>query len=237
LYKQKQLFLGNNYLINRKANFLVVKDEKYVSAMQVAVNSFLSHHSDFEALIHTDEDLLKAVEEVVYRSPFSNRISIQIINNHSDWRITKLKLIIDLAGTNEYYLDVDTRTNGKFPYLKKATFFVDEGPIIDLGNFKKDSLPIMNLNNHKFHMLNTTFFSWGGYNCNNLNEILELFRELENLYKDSNKMRLLEQISLSVFIQKNKIDYDVLKLEDKSFDRGILESSYLGTTGRHIYRR
>jgi hypothetical protein len=67
--------------------------------------------------------------------------------------------------------------------------------------------------------------------------MFELFRLLENNFKGTEKERLIEQMALSIFVQKNNYKYTVLKVKDRSFDGGILESSYLGATGRQIYRR
>ena len=225
----KQLMFHANLPVNKKANFLVISDERYVKALEVAVNSFLSHHYEFNAIIHTDQKLLEKIKEIVRSSPYFRKIEIRLIGKPEDWRTEKLRIIDEMLGTQDYYLDVDTRTNGRFPFTEEIIFFVDEGLLIKIteADFSETS----------YNMLNTTFFSWSGITMNKPTGILEIFQTLEKKYKNSEKERLLEQMALSIFIQKNHYEYKVLKSNDKSFDGGILESSYLGTTGRQIYRR
>jgi len=224
-----QLMFNEDISMDKRANFLVVVDERYLDAAEVAVNSFLSHHHDYIAIIHTDKALIMKVESFVAATPFARKIQIRLIDKQQDWRLSKLMIIEEMVGTFDYYLDVDTRSNGKFPNSKQILFFVDEGPTIkgvDLNTVKTE-----------YKMLNTTIFSWSGIRPSYPNEIFELFRLLENNFKGTEKERLIEQMALSIFVQENNYKYTVLKVKDHSFDGGILESSYLGATGRQIYRR
>jgi hypothetical protein len=189
-------------------------------------------------VIHTDNELYTNVREFAENSIYRERI--EIIQSHAEihWTEKKYELLMSLQGKKDLYLDVDTRCNNKIDIGNEVTCFVDEGNILEqypyneiLREFPSVEFP------QKSRMLNTTFFTWNGHLLHEKYQDNYLYKKVFLNASAFSKERLSEQIAISMLVTNSFPDYEGLKKQDKSFDKGVIESSYLGATGRFIYRR
>ena len=222
----------------RKCNFLILNDPRYLKAGKIAIHSFLARNRDYLAIVHTDVTLYDSVVGLVEKSLFKDRIEIVLSTSDTHWTEQKFRLLMSMQGLSDLYLDVDTRCNKKVKTDEHVTCFVDEGNLLKqepyssiLGIFPNESFP------QRSRMLNTTFFTWNGHTLMDDSQVLELFYKIFRSATAYSKERLAEQITVSILVANNFPNYGALKKIDTSFDRGIIESSYLGATGRFIYRR
>jgi hypothetical protein len=219
-------------------HFLILKDPRYLSAGIIAIHSFLARNRKYIAVIHTDNELYAKVKEFAEKSIYRERI--EIIQSHAKihWTEKKYELLMSLQGKKDLYLDVDTRCNNKINIGVEVTCFVDEGKILEqhpysaiLREFSAVDFP------NKSQMLNTSFFTWNGHQLPEKYQDSKLYKKVFLSASTFSKERLSEQIALSMLVTSNFPNYEGLKRQDKSFDKGVIESSYLGATGRFIYRR
>ena len=234
------LSIGNRKecIAPKKCHFLILNDARYLKAGKIAIHSFLARNKEFVAVIHTDAMLLKAVSDFASKSIFKKRIQIVQLNSDVHWTEQKYRLLMSMQHENDLYLDVDTRCNKRIEIGKQVTCFVDEGDLLKQEPYSSilkilpdDSFP------EKSRMLNTTFFTWNGQSLPDNSVGLEWFNDISRGATVYSKERLAEQIMVSILVANNFPNYEVLKKFDSSFDRGVIESSYLGATGRFIYRR
>jgi hypothetical protein len=219
-------------------HFLILKNPIYLNAGIIAIHSFLARNRNYIAVIHTDNELYANVREFAENSIYRERI--EIIRSHAEihWTEKKYELLMSLQGKKDLYLDVDTRCNKKIKIGNEVTCFVDEGNILEQPPYSEilRQFPAVEFPN-KSQMLNTSFFTWNGHRLPEKIHGNDLYRELFEVASAFAKERLSEQIAISMLVTNYFPEYEKLKKQDKSFDKGVIESSYLGATGRFIYRR
>ena len=222
----------------RRCHFLILNNPRYLKVGKIAIDSFLARNRDYLAIVHTDATLHDSVLELADKSLFKNRIEIVLSTSDTHWTEQKFKLLMSMQGLNDLYLDVDTRCNKRIKTGDQVTCFVDDGNVLKqepycsiLEILPKESFP------QKSRMLNTTFFTWNGQTIADNTQVIELFNKIFHSTAAYSKERLAEQITVSILVANNFQNYGALKKNDTSFDRGIIESSYLGATERFIYRR
>jgi hypothetical protein len=219
-------------------HFLILNDSRYLSASEIAIQSFLARNRKYIAIIHTDSKLYDRVQQFAENSIYRKRIDIVNDNSNVHWTEQKFNLLMSMQGKKDLYLDVDTRCNNKIKIGPEVTCFVDEGNILEqhpyteiLQEFPSQDFP------KKSRMLNTTFFTWNGHQLPIKYQEFDLYKKIYLNASTFSRERLSEQIAISMLVANNFPEYNGLKRQDRSFDKGVIESSYLGSTGRFIYRR
>jgi hypothetical protein len=169
-----------------------------------------------------------------------NRIRINLDqSDQQEWQYSKLKLILYLSGSSDFYMDADLKWNGPLPVIKSTTFFVREFVLMSKMEYK-DLLEVMNLRElTSSTMKNTSFFSWNGSTAPEriTSQLFELWgfmlQKIEEMaVSDSTKKslkRISEQLCLSILVPESESNY--LKDADTQFDGTFVESSYFGATG------
>lgn len=237
------LFLG----VMRKKNgqrriihLLVVKNPKYVDLALIAVSSFLRHNPNSFFLIHTDDitTLQSHRSFWILEKIGLARVDPIFQSGLKEWQELKLRIIHELSGTSEIFMDADLRWHGRCPELVGVTFFVKEFDLLTKEPFSEISKMIAK-DMHSCYMKNTSFVSFSGIKIQQ-----EVFEDIwlayfnfqnyligRNTGEISDLMRLREQFLLSYFIREKNIQISYLKETDSIKDGQFVESSYFGTTG------
>ena len=229
---------------NFHVHVLVVKKIDYVKLSRTAILSFLYFHPNSKITVHCDNVTYLLVKKIFKKHIDKKSICVlDDCDSSFTWQQSKLRLILQMNGTRDCFMDADLRWNA--PITKQicsVIFFVNEfkfqdrSPYRQLGYTIEENFGLKNL-----HMYNTSFFSFGGA-CISLFEIqktldfsrdLQLLCEAANLGKDDLKIleRLSEQVALSVCSLNWANEIKFLKDQDAIYDRSFVESSYFGATG------
>lgn len=247
IFKYQYFFQKNQSQKNFKINLLIVKNPKYSELARLCVFSFLHFHPNSKVTLHCDEKTVEFVNRWAKKGKFSKSISVQNLKNDlsESWQLQKMKLIFNLSGTSEIFIDADMRWNGPlrldFEKTTDVYFFVKE--------YKLDNNPIFSvmLSNQTFlsyqnsSMFNTSFVCLSGLVINdsekqhvlNIHRAINLYAkeaDLETAEKESIK-RISEQLALSLAVSKWDRQVRALKENDGCKDGAFLESSYFGATG------
>jgi hypothetical protein len=224
------------------ANVLIVRNPTYCDLAKVCVVSFLHFHPKSTIKIHVDSATIQK-SQIIFRREIHQRRVILIVSddNSSTWQEIKMKTILGMKESNEFFMDADLRWNGALPELEGVTFFVEE---FILGN----KSPYAQMLDSSFFaefgqvsMKNTSFLSWGNYKITQAEKNLVLTIE-KNIIKAVNSelvplddksfvKRISEQLALSLFAEKIPESIFFLKANDGHRDGSFLESSYFGATG------
>jgi hypothetical protein len=175
-------------------------------------------------------------------SLLARRKQIEILldqEENASWQFSKLKLILDLSGSRDFYMDADLKWNGPLPKLNATAFFVREFKLESKREYS-DLLTLMKVPDLKTNsMKNTSFFAWNGSKApDNVafklidfwNEMLETIEQMS--VSDQVRIsltRISEQLSLSALIPDSESSF--IKDVDSQFDGAFVESSYFGATG------
>jgi hypothetical protein len=228
----------NRSVKSTTVHFLVVKDRVYASLLQIAVESLLFHNPRFRVRIHCDEHTYPSVKKklslVNIRRP--RRVHYSINPDDSHWKTLKFHLLMNLSGTRDLFLDADTRINGNLPPFDSPIFLVAEKKRI-LNDFKELPLEIIESGLTSFLMKNTSAFSWGGLTLtsNEKDVAWKTYKFVSTSLNSTERSRLAEQISMSIFVEWLGVNVAFLKEEDSQFDKGIVESSYFGATSSRFF--
>jgi hypothetical protein len=226
--------------IEAVGHLLIVKNADYVRVARICISSFLYFNPNAIIHIHCDQVTYKKSQAMVRFLSRKNQIRVDLDqSDQHEWQYSKLKLILNLSGSYDFYMDADLKWNGSLPILESTTFFVREFILMSKIEYK-ELLEVMNLQELTSNtMKNTSFFSWNGCIASEKfrsklfgfwSSMLETIDEMavSDLTKNSLR-RISEQLCLSVLIPENESRY--LKDADAQFDGTFVESSYFGATG------
>jgi hypothetical protein len=169
-----------------------------------------------------------------------NQIEVTIDQDDSEpWQLSKMKLILKISGSNDFYMDADLKWNGPLPPIRPTTFFVREFILSSKFEYSNllEMMAMQELASNT--MKNTSFFSWCGRTApekisSHLLEIWSFMLETIERMTVSESMknslrRISEQLSLSMLIPESESNF--IKDSDSQFDGAFVESSYFGATG------
>lgn len=225
---------------SRIIHLLVVKNLKYVDLSLIAVSSFLRYNPNSYFIIHSDEITTLRTHK---RFRVLEKIGLARIDEihqsgSKEWQELKLRIIQNLNGTLEIFMDADLRWHGKCPELAGVTFFAKEFDLLTKEPFSGVSKRIA-FDVDSCRMKNTSFVSFSGIDIHPavFEEIWKIYFTFEDYLIEENSgefsdlMRLREQFLLSYFINEKSIEISYLKETDAIKDGQFVESSYFGTTG------
>lgn len=231
-------------VIESKCHFLIVKEPIYAKLSMYSISSLLYFNPQFQIIIHCDRKCKKAV---LWRCRLllGSRCKIKLVDESvTDPMWNKALLILKLQGTNDFFVDADTRFNGKLPQFTQITTLVKE--------FNMNTRPLwvdicheLGVAAEKIEMLNTSLFSWSGHTLALNNKHFEKFyknflslpwERISQNYSIEPKsiLRLVEQVFLSIELS-NRITIAV-KNFDTVADKGLIESTYFGASGYRFGR-
>ena len=227
--------------ISKRVHFLVVKDDKYVPAVRVAIESFLYWNSSSTAVVHCDGLTFKALNSSLRRPIQRGRVKVvHHIPNDKPWQVSKMDLILSLNGTDEVYMDSDLRWNGPCPKLIGPLFYVYEFELANHPDFVDLSRDLLSKTWPAAQMYNTSFVYFDNLPLHEqqINQVYRLYSNINDWSKNTNIEearknsfeRLSEQIAVSVVIC-SALKIGSLKSADSRADGQFVESSYLGATG------
>ena len=116
---------------NFKFHILVVKKKQYVALAKICVESFLYFHPNSSVIIHCDEVTFETCRKKFKVWDKRGRVTFKLLSEKEPWQLTKLKLILGLNGTNDYFVDADMRWNGTLTKKKFTSFYVNEFKLND----------------------------------------------------------------------------------------------------------
>jgi len=225
------------------AHILVINNDEYVKVAKTCVESFLHFNPLCKVVLHCDSATLTKSQQLLRKSRKRRDIEFRLINHSSEhlWQITKLNLILSMNGTKDIFMDADLRWNGPLPQIEYFTYFVKEFEM-------KDKSPFREILSNGFHedfpdtfMKNVSFISFSKQLLPD--EALVLAKNYCEKYIESvngplvgkldkiSKMRMVEQVVLSLLIPKFLDTVGYLKDSDQIMDGRFVESSYFGATG------
>jgi hypothetical protein len=221
-------------------HLLIVKNSKYVPVARVCIASFLHFNPNAVIQIHCDSTTYSKTKSMVRLLSKRNQIQVRLDQtDHELWQLSKLKIIREISGTTQFYMDADLKWNGPLPLLKSTTFFVREFLLKSKPEYLQ-LLQKMNLRDlDQLSMKNTSFFSWCGHEAPEkvILQLFELWETMMNTIEEVNESeetkislkRISEQLCLSILVLDEESNY--LKDSDAQFDGTFVESSYFGATG------
>lgn len=225
-----------------KIHLLVVKQPIYAKLARTCVESFLYFHPNTQVIIHCDQVTLNSLKRAFRILKLLRRrvISLQLLPNNDVWQMNKLKIILDISGTQEIFMDCDLRWNGLMSNEKDGVlcYFVKE-KYLTLYEGMAEALT-SNLQDYlRTSMKNTSYFTWSGANLDHQHKlaVIEMYNQIMNLQilKNSPEFesikRISEQIVLSIMPEQYSLPFKFLKNSDRQFDGTICESSYYGASG------
>ena len=228
------------------SHLLVVKNPKYSELAQTCINSFLHFHPNSTIVLHADKYTMPSLMTWIPRSRFSKSIElISIEDKEEPWQIQKLKLILELAGTKEMFMDADMRWNGPLKVdvqnEKRVHFLVRE---FNLDSHEVFSKMIATNEFERFSsasMFNTSFVCFSDLSLTEMekDQVLKLQRKIVSFAQDweigevdrASVIRISEQLALSMSVTIWDKAVGTIKEFDGCKDGSFLESSYFGATG------
>lgn len=239
IFRTYWLCWPNNPGVNiSTCHFLVVKDKSYASLVQTAVESLLFHNSQMKVVVHCDSVTYSKTRKRLFLVSLKNRQKVHVVHSFSyqNWQTSKLELILSLNGTNDIFLDADTRVNASLPALTSTFFLVKDRP------FHRDLVSRINASldsNFTDDLLskNTTAFGWCGYSLtqDDIDFARKLFNFLLTELRGQPTERLCEQFTMSLLVEHLQIRCEYIKLLDRQFDKAVIESSYFGATSSRFF--
>ena len=221
-------------------HLLIVKNSDYVRVARICISSFLFFNPTGKLIIHCDQVTHSKTKSMV--NLLARRKQIEILldqEENASWQFSKLKLILDLSGSRDFYMDADLKWNGPLPKLNATAFFVREFKLESKREYS-DLLTLMKVPDLKTNsMKNTSFFAWNGSKAPDdvafklidfWNEMLETIEQMS--VSDQVRIsltRISEQLALSALIPDSESSF--IKDVDSQFDGAFVESSYFGATG------
>lgn len=222
------------------AHLLIVKNNDYVRVARICVSSFLHFNPKSRIYIHCDQATYAKTKSMVRNLTRKKQVHVQLDqSDYDEWQLSKLKLILKLSGSRDFYMDADLKWNGPLPQFSSTAFFVREFTFSSKLEYEI-LLNEMNLGDQGVNtMKNTSFFCWNG-NLASKDFTSQLFK-IWNLMLETishipisenertSLRRISEQLSLSILIPDGEASY--IKDKDAQFDKAFVESSYYGATG------
>jgi hypothetical protein len=241
-YKYRNSVARNHSSFEYVANLLVVKKPIYAQLARLCAESFLFYNPKCKVIINVDEATELAVTKAFRKVGIKRNIEIRNVGENEDsWQDIKLKVILDLRGSNDFFMDADLRWNGPLTQLNSLTFFVNEFEL-------KDNPPYSRLlefsgwqSNREFTMKNTSFLFWGNYKPTEsdfsfINQTMDKIQDFcdQGVISQEDAVsikRISEQIALSALVDVRNLEVNFLKKVDGYRDGSFVESSYFGATG------
>lgn len=217
-------------------HILIVNNDKYVKIAKVCIDSFIYYHPNAIINVHADEKTF-----ALSRDSFkSKNVNVHLdCSSEETWQLAKLKLAINLSGTNQILMDADLKWNGPIRNIFKPTYFVREFTFNDKAEYL-DLFKALGWDNYlSYSMKNTSFLSLAAVEISSevaakitkkINEFEVAVERsgLQDRHK-SDLIRIAEQVALSLLFDDK--DCEFLKSSDRQFDGSLVESSYFGATG------
>ncbi len=227
----------------QNCHFLVVNKPIYAHLAIYAITSLLYFNRHIKVIIHCDFECSKVLNRKLWIL-FGKSIFVNVIDTENpDPMFEKAKLLLSLQGTKDIFLDADTRVNGLIPQFSKPAVLVKEFDIED-SPIWQSIVNELNLGSVHIQMLNTTFFTWAGFDLGiNLERFKTFYSVYHNInwekidslnFETRNYRRLVEQFFFSIVLSQN--GFFTLKEKDLVADKGIIESSYFGASGYRFGR-
>ena len=225
-------------------HFLVVKNPIYARISLYAISSLLFFNPNVKVNIHCDKCCFRALNPMT-RLLFGSRVTlIRSDTRHHDPMFEKAKLLVSLQGTSDFFIDADTRINGRLPVFSNIGLLVREFKLSE-SEVWRELLNRIQAKSLDGAMLNTTFFTWGNRDLNlslqNFTDFYSKFMRLnweaislEFKIVDKQYLRLVEQFFFSIELSQQRVLF--LKSEDSVADKGLIESSYYGASGYRFGR-
>jgi hypothetical protein len=225
---------------NKSVHIICVRKVEYLKAAIRCANSIWYHSPDLNIVLHLDSDLYKNKDILGKGLHRIDRVKYILEDSFETWQELKLKVILhDLSG-EDYFSDADLYWNGPLPLPSSGIYFAAENALLNANPYASAiSASGIEIENETF-MANSSFICLGKDLVKDdfAKEVQEYFHKIrtaceQNLVDKSSErkiLRLSEQISLSIAINKRKDYFNPLKAKDKPMDGGIAESYYLGTT-------
>ena len=247
IWKTRNIWLNLNSNphsnLTNNVHMLVVKNIMYIDLARICIESFLHYHPKTKIIVHCDSQTIdkmrKGLRATQKRRPGS--IILLLDTGIESWQIKKLKLLLSLMGTSDFFMDADIRWNGVIKKIQGLTFFVQEFYLKENSIYSK-FLENLSLNSEKnYTMKNTSFFCWNNLSLNSqtldwIDSILLNISSISKIigFSESEKneiYRIQEQLIISLATDQSDMKSFFLKNSDKQFDGGLAESSYFGATG------
>ena len=222
------------------AHLLVVKNKVYAGMASISIRSFAHYNSNYRFIVYVDLRTSKYVRRKLLILYMIDRqlVEIQTVDDsEKSWQALKLEIILRMKGTSEIFMDADLRWNGMIPEIQSVTYLVSEFEID--YNELKSRLKDSSIAPKCVTMKNTSFFSWGNQKIdvdtrNLIFELQAIFSTSKVLIPGLNLNHLSEQLALSIVVNEFQYKVHFLKKTDAQYDRGLVESSYFGASGRRF---
>jgi hypothetical protein len=220
-------------------HMLVSKKNDYSQIARVCVESFLYFHPKAAVIIHCDSITFGTTCRKLTK--VAKHKNVEIILDQDDeetWQQQKINLILQISGSDDFFMDADLKWNGAMTSPSGVCFFVEEY-VFESNRFYREFLPKLGIAEQLHNsMKNTSFFTWGGNKLNQdkQEQLLNFIDNFENSLNlidiDSSQkkelLRIVEQLGLSLIIDRGHCSF--LKKADSQFDGTFVESSYFGAT-------
>jgi hypothetical protein len=229
--------------IEIRSHLMVVKNSEYVELARICIESFLYHHPKGTVTIHCDSVTVTDLRKFAGRKWTKNRIQVFEDFDYSTpvWQDQKLKLMLGLVGTNDFFIDADMRWNAPGKFDNQITFFVQEFKLKNRAPYREIVTKSSLSRFENSTMNNVSYFSFGGKSVSSelLKNVWKIKEEwLEVVSSDligeddrNGLVRLQEQVALSMASQEWSLPIHFMKQSDGHRDGAFLESSYFGATG------
>jgi len=228
------------------AHLLVVKNSKYSELARTCISSFLHFHPKSKVIVHFDRHTKTSIMNWVSKSRFSRSINLRLVESSTEsWQIQKLNLVLELAGTNDFFIDADMRWNG--PLMidlekdRRIHFLVREFQLDSHNAFAKMLRDEEFKHFSSASMFNTSFVCFSGLNLTDFQkeQVLLLQKQIVFFAQSSeiseiernSMVRISEQLALSMAASNWDKPVGAIKDLDGCKDGTFLESSYFGATG------
>jgi len=224
----------NSRLVASNFRYLVINNFLYQQAFVTSYISLLRHADGLKVCAYVDEAISRSLKRESILLPIKKSLELIQITE-SDWRKAKLEIILDMGGTHDVFVDADTQFHEAPPQIHGVQVLVNEGNKLTSSPYRSVLQEILGVQSKKvIYMLNTSIFSWGGIliSDEDKNQIRRIFIALDSKLENIGKTRLAEQLALSAFVQLNELTFHAWKLTDGLMDGILVDSTYLGNTGR-----
>ena len=232
----------NQNSFSRTAHVLVVNNTKYLFFARICIESFMHFHPKSTVVLHCDLNTYNPAKKYFSITKRFRKILIvcdQDIN--TDWKLSKLRLLLSMNGTTDIFMDADLRWNGSLNLDRNIYFLVREFPFWKFPEYFNYFSSIKIKLNHNKYMWNTSFFT---FNSNQIDkeiidsmydfyeELLSSFQSRDKTFNSNSiKERLIEQLTMSFFADEFGFEVKALKENDSRLDGSLVESAYFGSTG------
>ena len=241
--KIKSMLVTRKENLKENRNFvfhiLAINNTEYYQAAELCIKSLSQYINNPAVILHTDRNGEIFFEKIVSNLSKVCSLQIEVFTKEDTWQESKIRIILKELGQNGVFLDADLYWNGIIPAFTKTTFYVKE-----IGRLKdnpyrqaiESTFPLLKSSD----MINTSLVFLGELSGNLYfeNILTQAFEKILDFAKTADLgdqpsqklIRLAEQLAITIAVHSTLSDFQTLKSSDSPFDRGIVESYYLGTT-------